>query len=682
MELSNSQNPVKKVGDAYSLKEKEPIQPEEKQLNTCIIPPAGHDLVGHWCFNTLAEIIRDKDKKKLPQKWFRNYELYRARHWKSQGAGKLSTVNLIWNYITRTVNLLTDNNPTFDIAAEDDDLAVKIHKAARYWWNEEEQQDVFEDSVEMAEINGCVIEKVIFSPSLKNGFGEVDTITIDPHNFGFWPLNEKRPKKWEAALHYYTIPVNQARRMWPSMADYIKADYHWRKDLGEGRREIFGGSTSESKGAKEYGDWGVDHATFTGNIESIGKIMGDKENVLILEFWVKDYSLKDVLVQPATEIYEEIVNEFGEVEAIVTGYTEEVWEKQPKYPGNIRCVTCCNGGDIVLSDRPNPSINPMLPPDLASMTYLFSRFPFSMTSSNKDIVSPWGFSSIEQLEMLNFEVDKCLSQLNIIKDKAVRSPVINPRNAQVPNSAFTNAPAQVINPKDHIVAGAIGHMRPPPHHRDIEMILAVYREMFDKIAGIFDMTDPSIAKGRMAYKTVATIIESMHTMLRGKIRGYGKLLRERGRMWLSHAQNWYTEERVFFVEGPAGTKEAGKWVGKDAIIATQFQVVAGSTMPTSRMQQREEAKELHAQRAIDVRELLERLDWPNRQEVIKRMELGQLAPIIERLQALGVDQQIIAMLQKIANMNESEYNAIVNQMKEAQADATKGVGGGQQIPSL
>jgi hypothetical protein len=238
----------------------------------------------------------------------------------------------------------------------------------------------------------------------------------------------------------------------------------------------------------------------------------------------------------------------------------------------------------------------------------------------------------------------------------------------------------VINPKDHVVAQAIKHMAPPPHQRDIELILGIYREMFDKIAGIFDMTDPSIAKGRMAFKTVATIIESMHTMLRGKIRGYGKMLRERGRMWLSHAQNWYTEERIFFVDAQAGTKESGKFVGKEMIFPVQMQVIAGSTMPTSRLQQREEAKELHSQQAIDVRELLERLDWPNRAEVIQRMEMGMLGPIIKRLEALQVDPKIIAMLQKIAGMDESEYNAVVNQMKEAQHNQMKGGEAGGAIP--
>jgi hypothetical protein len=514
----------------------------------------------------------------------------------------------------------------------------------------------------MSEINGCVVEKVTFNPLLNNGIGEVETVSVDPHNFGFWPLNERRSQKWEAALHFYPLPVNQVRRRWPEMAEFVKPDKQWKANLGETRREIFGGSTS-SIGSKELGDYGVTHAAFTGNIEAVSKVMGDKDEVLVLEFWVKDFSKKRIEISPGS------IEDDGFGNPVII---EPVTELVDKYPGNIRCITCCNGGDIVLSDRGNPSINPLLPPEQAQMTYLWSRFPFSLTHSNRDIVSPWGFSSIEQLEAINFEIDKCLSQLNMIKDKAVRSPIINPRNANVPNSAFTNAPAKVINPKDHVVAAAIGHMKPPPHHRDIEQILGIYREIFDKIAGIFDMTDPSIAKGRMAYKTVATIIESMHTMLRGKIRGYDKMIRERGRMWLSHAQNFYTEDRLFFVERDGGTVESGMMTSRDILFPIHFTVEKGSTMPTSRLEQREEAKELFGAGGIDIRELLIRLDWPNRAEVIRRMEMGQFGVLLDRMQQLGVDDEVMELVNNIAQMDDSEYNAVLNQMKEAQANQAKG----------
>jgi hypothetical protein len=339
----------KSAGGAVSTKAKESLQPEEKALTTCIIPEESHENVGHYCFSVLAEVVKDKDKKKLPSKWLRNYELYRAKHWKSQGKTKLSTVNLIWNYITRTVSLLTDQNPTFDIMAADqaggkDKIASKIHNVARYWWNETEQQQVLSDSVTMSEINGCVVEKTVFNTSLNNGIGEVETITVDPHNFGFWPLDERRQEKWEATLHYYTIPVNQARRFWPDMADYITSDKLWRDKLGENRREIFGGTTSSTR--KEHGDFGVDHATYTGNIEDLTKVMGGEGDVLILEFWVKDFTQEEVMVAPARMEYNELTGDVDMIPAVT--------EKRDKYPGNIRCITCCKG---YCTERQEESLN-------------------------------------------------------------------------------------------------------------------------------------------------------------------------------------------------------------------------------------------------------------------------------------------------------------------------------------
>lgn len=657
--------------NAKALKPKESIQPEERRLSTCIVAPEGDDMVGFDCFRILMSVVREKERKRLPEKWYRNYELYRAKHWRSQGAIPLSSVNLIWNHVERTVNLLTDNNPNFDIQAEEQDVADKINRLAQYWWNETEQQDVLTESIKMAEVSGCVIEKTVFNPSLLGGIGEVETITVDPYNFGFWPINEKNQAKWQAVLHYYTMPISEARRKWPKVAEYIKPDADWRERLGQRRREVFGGSARPMPGTTFVGDRAVDHASLYGNSPLLSKILGEGDEVLILELWVRDHTLEDQLVEP-----EQVVIDQTTLEPLII---PEIREKRAKYPGYIRCITSCNGGEVILSDRPNPSINPLLPREMSSMTYLYERFPFTLTQSTKDPVSPWGFSSIEQLEQLNFEIDKCLSQLNLLKDKAVRSPIINPKNCQVPNSAFTNAPAKVVQPKDHVSAAGIRHLEPPPRNQDIEQVMQIYRELFDRISGMFDMTDPNLAKGRMAYKTMASILESMHTMVRGKIRGYGKMIRERGRMFLSHVMNWYTEERMIFTRNK-GTIIPDTVYGREMIIPCHFQVVSGSTMPHSRMQQREEAIELFNAKGIDNRELLDRLEWPNRAEVIKRMEMGIAGPILERMQALGAAPEVIQMVQRIAEMDESEYNAAVNQIKKAQADAAKAQEKGPEMP--
>ncbi len=53
---------------------------------------------------------------------------------------------------------------------------------------------------------------------------------------------------------------------------------------------------------------------------------------------------------------------------------------------------------------------------------------FSATPSVTDTSSIWGISDYEQLEQLNLEVNKALSQITLIKDKASRLKIINPKN--------------------------------------------------------------------------------------------------------------------------------------------------------------------------------------------------------------------------------------------------------------
>jgi hypothetical protein len=638
---------------------------ERQQINS-LLPPEGDESVGHVAFQILERIVRDKDRKRLPQKWFRNYEMYRNHHWRSGASAPipLASISLVNAHVERTVNLLTDNNPTFDVIGENDEVADSLHKMSRYWWNETEQQDIYGDSVKMAEVNGCTVEKVIFNPSLNNGLGDVETIVVDPHNFGFWPLNEKRAEKWEVAAHYYTMPLNQVRRKWPEFKEVIKPDTKWKEQLGERRREVVGGTTRPLPQGTG-GDFAQDHAIIHGN-PAIMKIMGRGDEVLILELWIKDYTLIQVEQQGATiEL---------DLSTGIVGTTEPaIIEKVPKYPGFVRVVTSCNGGDVILSDRQNPSINPTLPEEKVSMTFLYNRFPFTLTPSTKDPVTPWGYAAIEQLEQLNIEIDKSMSQLNYMKDRMARSPLINPKDTMIPNSDFSNA-ARIVNPKNSVVAKAIRYMESPPVQNDIQIILNTYRELFDKIAGTFDLTDPSVMKGRLAFKTVAAILENMHTLIRGKIRTYGRMIRDRGRMYISHVQNWYTEERFFFLQ-EGGVPTQGSLVGPESITPLSFQVVSGSTMPTSRLQQREEALQLFEAGAIGIRDLLESLEWPDRAEITNRMEAGVMGPLIEKMEALGVDPQAIEIVQEIANMDESTYNAYVQQVKELQGEQAQGAAG-------
>jgi hypothetical protein len=126
------------------------------------------------------------------------------------------------------------------------------------------------------------------------------------------------------------------------------------------------------------------------------------------------------------------------------------------------------------------------------------------------------------------------------------------------------------------------------------------------------------------------------------------LIRDRGRMYLSHVMNFYTEERWITFKDEDGKESAKPIIGSSLVMPAKLTVVSGSTMPISRVQQREEALSLYSQRAIDQQELLDKLDWSNRAEVVKRMMAGPMGQVFEKLMNLQAPQEVVDYLKAVA----------------------------------
>jgi len=594
------------------------------EILTEFLPPPGDEMLGFRIFSYLGDILQDKADLGLPDRWLRNYQLAKNKHWLSSSTkATLVSANLLFSHRTRTVNLLTDNNPTFNLSQQGDPETTdrKIYDTllhtAEHWWTETEQQSVLEQSVTNGETNGCCIEKVVFNPDLEMGLGEVETLVIDPYHFGVWPVKCKDIQNAEAIFHFWPMSVREVRRKWPQFASAIKADDEVLKDLGDERREIQGGRVSQQRGY---------FSTFAGIVKNIlnigGKVDSAKQETLIVEVWLKDYTLDG--------------------------------ERNPLYPGFIRCIQACSGGHVVLSDRPNPSIRPDLPIEQAVKTYLYDKYPFSFTQSITDTVNLWSMSDFEQLEGLQIEIDKGISQITLWKDRASRLKIINPKDSGVHNEEFTNA-VGIINPASSMIAQGIRYMDPPTPPTDLAHTLDVYKDLFFLVAGTFDLEqaqEPGMSV--IAYKAIAALIERAHVMLRGKIRNYTRMIRERGRMYLSHVMNWYTEERWITYEDD-GEEIAQTITGPALIVPARLAVVSGSTMPVSKIQIREEAIELFQKGAMGPKALHERLETPNRKAVIKELMEGPLGALIEKLELIGVPPQMLEVFQELANMDEKEF---------------------------
>uniref|UniRef100_A0A6M3L5L3 Portal protein n=1 Tax=viral metagenome TaxID=1070528 RepID=A0A6M3L5L3_9ZZZZ len=608
-----------------------------------LLPPEGHKDVGEKLYMILDTILKDKDQAGLPDRWSSNYEFGKNVHWKTQSKDiPLSSANLMFTHRQRTVNELTDNNPTFNVvqigSMPDEELIEVYLHTARHWWEDQNQQAVFERSVMDGETFNCCIEKVVFNPELE-GIGEVETQNISPLHFGFYPTKSKDIQKADAVLHFRPMMVREAKRRWPDFADEIQADSEYLEQIDEDKlREAQVGKPGK------VGDWFASIGSvikhMMGNTEgSIGT--GEEDELLIVEGWVKDRTIETIEI---------------EEDGVLVSYT------QPKYPGEIRCLMACNGGKFVLEDKPNPSINPSLPRGEAAKTYLFDKYPFILTQSITDTVNPWGAGDFEQLKGLQIDFNKSLTQFNLFKKKAFGLKLLNPGDSGVPNEQLDNVP-RTLNPSNALVAAGIRYVDPPRVPAELPMSIDMIKMLFFLVSGEFELENAQ-TPGRevVSYKAIATLLERATTMKRGKVRNYSRMITIRGRMYFSHVQNWYDQSRFITYEkdGETKTKEINAEILR---IPAKLTVVPGSTMPISQVQKREEAIGLAEKGQIDLEELLKRLDWPDWKTVVRRMKEGPFSAFLQMLGAMGAPEQLLGLFKQLMDTDPKDFKTAQAQGK-------------------
>jgi hypothetical protein len=598
---------------------------------------------GPAVFDIVEKIIKDKDDKGLSYWWKRCYELVRNKFWKqSSDQYVLTTANLIYTHFTRVVNQLTDHEPTFNVVPIGDgvdeqaidkyDILIKV---IDYWWRETEQQDTYDDTVRNGETYGTPIEKYVFNMDLAEGLGDVEVIPVDPFHFGFWPLDAKKPSKCQMMVHYRPMQVSEVRRIWGDAADDVIADKKLIDKMGEERRSVSPmGDKSLSGGYS---------ATFSATSKLItgrggaGTQPDDEDDIVVVaDAWIRDWT---------QDTRKEKDGEGNDIEV-----------SQPKYKGGIRRVVTCNFGEVILEDKDNPSINPELEDDLARKTFLYYNFPFGVGASIKDTTTVYGRTIFEQLYPLQADINVTLTQLKTLKDKSARRKLVNPLTSGVSNGQLTNS-AGIINPTNVMEGQGIQWLNDPGIPADLVNHLETLKALFFLVSGSFDIDQAKMGSSNVvAYKAINALLERSAQINRDRQRNYDKLLRTRGRAFLSLAQNWYTEERFFPFEKDGKTYTL-KVTGKDLILPAKLMVVSGSTLPVSVAQRREEAVMLYERGLIDDMEALKRLDYPDYMNVISRKRQGAYGELMRRLGMIGVPEPMLAAFMELASMDADKFNA-------------------------
>lgn len=653
------------------------------------LPPEGDKGLGKFLWGKFNICKKEKDRLNLHSKWMRNYELKRGRHFKTTNSKwPLVPINIFYIVVSRTKAHLTDSKPRFEIVAHDEssqEMSPIMNSAANNWWNRTMQLKKMSDSIDNSETYGSTIDKMVFNPSLEGGKGDVETVVVDPFKLFPWPgvrELQKMPYFFEVDI----MELEEIHRIWPESKGKIKPDAQFATNslLGKERELVKAGTLADHRAQDNLPN---NFAPSGGKVSELGI-----NRAMIIEVWIKDFTMIDeeveqpiiaeqrVTVQDEDELSTTFgqILDTGEIEEVDTGEVEMVktGRQLPKYPGFIRVVHFANEGALILDDVPNPSINPALPQEQTENTYLQDKIPYIKTDSNTDTSNFWAYSVIEQIEILGKEINKKISQVAAYIDKTVRPTLIMPKTAGIDEHMISNLPGQVWYPTNHVVSQFIRYMQIPSLPSDFYVYIDMLLRLVDNITGIQDVTEGRKPKGISAASAIIALQEKAQTMFREKIRNNDMALEEKGRMWISLAQNWYTEERTIRLSGRAleTMGQFGGFRGTEMQGEFTFEVVPGSTLPKSLFVRLEQSVQLFNSGAIDQKALLEAFDWPGADEVIRRMSLGQLGLLVERLQIAGMDPQTLQIIQQIGSMDEKQFN------KEVAAGAGEDGGASQTQP--
>jgi len=605
----------------------------EQNWSLVNLPPEGHDDAGQFFWNLYQESEAEKTRLNLPDRWLENHRLYRGGSQTATAKTKQAvTANIIFSNVQRTVANLTAKNPVAEVVSTDwfpqidpetgetvqDDTDSILTNKLKQWWSDSEQNHSLVDSTLNQENYGVTFEKAVYSTKKKHG----DVVVIDPFSIivcpGFWDDLSDAPY----VGHAYPERTEKLSSIY---GEDVSPDNN-RDGLGDERednRPMLSGQYPGSVPSGSISTWQKSKKT------------GRPDTTLVAEIWIRDNRMVDESGQPIFEEEGQPLPEGAEL----------------KYPGGIRMVTVTS--DLrILEDLPNPNVNMTLWQDkeareAVSQTYLFSHFPFWYANSYRDPSSLWGFAAAEQVGGLAEQIGEILSRLYRYLARVMMPALVLPRDCGVTLQQVNNNPGLVLQPTSGSVASGIRYLEIPSLPSDTMRLYNMLLSMFDRVYQIEDADRGDTPNRIVAASAIVALQERNAVLMRHKIRSVDYLIRQRGRAAISFLQNFGVVSEV--VRGDDDS--VAKLKGID-LLGRKFNyaVEAGSTIPQTTLQTKEQAMDLYKERAIDARALLEVLQFPGWRQIVERMAEsgGQLDQAAQVFVQAGVPEDQVRMLLQVA----------------------------------
>lgn len=559
-----------------------------------------------------------KWRSRYDKNWMEYYKYFRGVQWDHRRPfwRNSEVINFIWQTIQSQVPLQTDVRPKFQFLPRepsDKEFSEVLDSIADADWDKNNWLGVLLEVLIDGWLYGTSISSMHYDPSLDFGIGGSVYKSEDP--FYFYPdpnCNEINDNDSEGMFYAKPIDTERVKRRHPDHADLIKSDVE--DFVKQERTDLKGFTTNYFNSDRQLpeGTWG-----------------GTPDETAIKKTFVIEGYFKP------RDVEQESFEEEGEEGEILTKY-----KIKRKYPQG-RHVVIANG--VLLVDEPLP--------------YEDGLFPYSKFNNYVLPREFYGVSEVEQLASPQRIFNKLVG-FTLDAWALMGNPVwIVDNNSEIDcDDGMVNVPGSVMekNPGTEVRQVAGVGMNPA-----IFQVIDRVESWFNKIAGQSDLQSGDPPGGVTAASAIEQLISIQRTRVRGKQRNMDEYLKTVGEQYMNRAFQFYTVPQVYRITNKDGATvfrkfridmdqdEDGKPIRtavfqdsveendgsitahpeNSLIIKGRFdiRVKSGSELPFQVADIERKSLALFDRGIIDEEEVLTRLDVPNKEKILQRLQQRQQA---------------------------------------------------------
>lgn len=247
----------------------------------------------------------------------------------------------------------------------------------------------------------------------------------------------------------------------------------------------------------------------------------------------------------------------------------------------------------------------------------------------------YGQSLVELMIPSQLAINRILSSLQMNIELAGNPILVESARAGTSRKMITNRPGQRITSND---PQGFNWMDPPQVSQLSLPVIQFYINEMERLAGMSSMMRGQMPEKPAATDTLDNIQDASFVRIRVALRNLEYVLREQGEIQASLITEFYDTPRMVAAVGKNGENSSLVLKAKhfyvpmnDESVPLKFSLLvnAGSQNATSAFARRQDALTLFTTGALDAQALLEEFNWPNREEIIKRLQAAAAAGALD-----------------------------------------------------